>query len=127
MYSPSPTAYSDNIHTSNLFTQPSTTLNKSRAPESAVYADDTYGLFYGPKSIYQIPWPMPVYSVTDPPNQSQKFIDAGRPLNANLSNSDFLDKEEIFIGGVVPTSAGIPLFDPTKARFKFKRAYQKIR
>ena len=127
MYSPSPIAYSGNYHTGNLFTEPPKVLGKSRAPESAVYADRTYGLFYGPKSVYQIPWPFPVYSTTDPPNDVQTYIDPGRPQTAYLDKGDFQDKEEIFIGGVVPTSAGLPIFDPTKARFKFKRPYQKIR
>ena len=127
MYQAQPIAYSGNYHTSNTFTQPPKTLGKSRAPESAIYADRTYGLKYGPKSVYQIPWPFPVYSTTAEPNADMTYMDPGRPQTAYKDTGDFKDKEEVFIGGIVPTSAGLPLFDPTKSRFKFKRAYEKIR
>ena len=120
-----PIAYSGNIHTSNLFSEPTHVLAKSRAPESQIYADNTYGLFYGPNSVYQVPWPFPVYSVTAPPNEDMKFVDPGRPNLRFMDSGDILDKEEIFIGGKGPSSGGIPLFDTTNARFKFKRPYRK--
>lgn len=127
MFQPDPIAYSGNYHTSNLFTQPPKTLGKSRAPESSVYADRTYGLKYGPKSVYQVPWPFPFYSTVAEPNDDLTHVDAGRPQTLFKDTGDFKDPEEIFVGGVVPTSAGLPIFDPTKARFKFKRPYEKIR
>ena len=125
IYNTEPIAYTGNIHTSNTFNPPPKILGASRAPESSVYADNTYGLFYGPKSVYQVPWPFPVYSVTAPPNEDMKFVDPGRPNLRFMDSGDILDKEEIFIGGKGPSSGGIPLFDKTNSRFKFKRPYRK--
>ena len=125
MQSVAPTAYSGNIQTSNTFDPPSIVLGKSRSPESQIFFDGTYGLHYGPKSIYQVPWPFPVFSTTDPPNADLTFNDPGRIKIGYHDSGQFVDKEVVFIGGVVPTSAGIPLFDPHRVNYKFKRPYRK--
>ena len=123
----SPIAYSGNIQTSNTFDKPPIVFGRSRAAESQVYADGTYGLHYGPKSIYQIPWPFPVFSTTDPPNEDRTFVDPGRVQMKFRDSGAIQDKEVIFIGGVVPTSGGIPIFNPHKVQYKFKRPYSKFR
>ena len=124
-YAPEPTRFVDNVTQGNNWTDESKTISSSRAPESAKYADDTYGLDYGPKSVYQVPWPYPVYSTIEAPNHINAQID---PLEGQIKYMDYStekDREEIFIGGKVPTSAGIPIFDPAKAKYKFRRPYSK--
>ena len=122
-----PISFTSNVQTSNTFKQPQKIINASRDPKSQQYFDDTYGLIYGPNSVYQIVWPFPVYSVTDNANEDMTYVDPNRQHFASLDTNEIQDKEEIFIGGVVPTSGGRPLFNPVHGKYKFKRPFKKIR
>ena len=116
-------AYSGNIMTSNNYDQPPRVLSSSRAPESQIMADNTFGMHFGPKSLYQIPWPRPVFTTVKPPNNDLTHIDPGR---THLAYTDE-DPEVKFVNNVVPTFHGIPLFDPYDVKYKFKRPYSKVR
>ena len=120
-----PIAFSNNVHTGNNFATPPIVLGRSRAPESQIYTKNTYGLKFGPNSVYQIPWPMPVYSTTELPNHDRKFVDTAHETIQYLDTSAFKERELVFIGGKVPYSGTIPLFHKDKPRYKFKRPYSK--
>ena len=119
----SPIAYSGNIQSSNNFDTPQIVLSSSRAPKSQILAKDTYGMYFGPKSLYQIPWPYPVFSTVAPPNNDLTHIGPGRVQYAYVDE----DPEEIFINKVVPTFQGIPIFNPHDVKFRFKRPFSKVR
>ena len=126
-YAPEPTRFVDNVTQGNNWVEENQKISSSRAPESAKYADDTYGLDYGPKSVYQVTWPYPVYSTIEAPNHINAHVDSLEGQVKYMDYSMEKDREEIFIGGKVPTSAGIPIFDPAKSKYKFRRPYSKSR
>ena len=118
-------AYTDNENTSSNFiqqTSKNTLISTSAEPKSNTYQDYTYGLNYGPNSIYQVPWPFPVFSETRAPNHDRAFDSGGIDINY-----DTAEPENIFIGGVVPESGGHPIFDSSKIKYKFRRLYTKSR